>query len=228
MFRLGYKVGSDASRIAVCADDHGFGRTRQEFNGAIESYELLCRGYVPVARTNDLVHARDFFSPIGKGSDGLCSTDPVELTHAEECGRRQSCLGRARRRDAYLLHAGDLRGNHGHEQRRWQRIAAARDITAHRFQRAHQLPHRDAGLNLAQPFLRLLPLRIATDIARRLLDRVLQFWISLLPSFSQLFLRDSERLAFTQPVQTCGVAAQCAITVTPDVIHNPTDYRFDI
>src|SRR5260370_34529851 len=79
MFSLGYQVGGDASRIAVCADDHGFGGTRQEFNGTIESYEFLGSGHVSIARTDNLVHARNFFSSIGKGSDGLCPTDPVEL-----------------------------------------------------------------------------------------------------------------------------------------------------
>src|ERR1700674_2259745 len=147
MLRLGYKVGSDTSRIAVCADDYGFGRTRQKFNGAIESYELLGCGYVSVARTDDLVHARDFCSSISEGSDSLCPSDAIELAHAEECRRRQSCSGRARRRDAYLLYAGDLRGNHSHEQGRRQGIAAARDVASHRFQGAHQLAHRDAGLD---------------------------------------------------------------------------------
>src|ERR1700686_4115929 len=109
MFSLGYEVGSDASRIAVCADDYGFGRTSQEFNGAIESYEFLGGGHVPVARTDDFIHARDFFSSVGKGGDGVCSTDSVELTHAEKCRRRQGWLGRARRRDANLPHTGDLR-----------------------------------------------------------------------------------------------------------------------
>src|SRR5260370_15363639 len=102
MFSLGYKVGSDASRIAVRADDHGVSRTGQEFNGEIESYEFLGRSHVPVAGTDDLVYARDLFSSVGKGGDGLCSTDPVELTHAEVCSGCQSCLGRVRRRDTNL------------------------------------------------------------------------------------------------------------------------------
>src|ERR1700674_6127130 len=100
MFSLGYKVGSDASRIAVRADDHGFGRTSQEFNGAIESYELFGCGHVAVAWTDDFVHARDFFGSVGKGGDGLCPSDSVELRQPEVCSRRQGCLGRVRRRDA--------------------------------------------------------------------------------------------------------------------------------
>src|SRR5258708_5939047 len=210
MLRLGYKVGSDASRIAVCADDHSFGRTSQEFNGAIESYELLRCGHVPVARTDNLVHAWDFCSSIGKGGDGLCSTDSVELTHAEECSRRQGCLGRARRRDANLLYSGNLRGNHGHEQRGRQRVAAAGHIAADRFQWAHQLAHEDAGLDFAPPFFLLvlgrLPLRIAADVARSLLDCVLQLWISSLPRVLEISLAHTERFALVQSVPLCGVA----------------------
>ena len=113
--------------------------------------------------TDDFVHARNFFSSVSKGGDGLRSTDSVELAHAEECRRRQSCLGRARRRHANLFHAGDLRGNYRHEQRRWQRIAAARDVASHRFQRAHQLAYEDAGLDFAPPlFVALVPWALAT------------------------------------------------------------------
>src|SRR5260221_10341383 len=108
MFRLGYKVGSDASRIAVRADDHSFGRSSQKFNGAIEGHEFLGCGYVSVARTDDLVHARNLFSSISKRGDGMCPSDPVELAHAEECRCRQGCLRRTWTRDANLLHTGDL------------------------------------------------------------------------------------------------------------------------
>src|SRR5258708_35220754 len=99
MFRLGYKVGSDASRIAVRADDHSFGRSSQEFDGAIEGHEFLGCGYVSVARTDDLIHARNLFSSISEGGDGMRPSDPIELAHAEECRRRHASLGRTRIRD---------------------------------------------------------------------------------------------------------------------------------
>ena len=73
-----------------------------------------------------------FFRAIGQRGDGLRSADAVELAHAEKCGRRQSRLRRARRHHANLLHPGNLRGNHRHQQRRRQRIAAARNVASHR------------------------------------------------------------------------------------------------
>src|SRR5207245_2583836 len=209
MLRLGYKVGSDAHRIPVCADDDRFSRPSQKLNGAIESYELLRCGHVPVARTDNLVHAWDFCSSIGKGGDGLCSTDSVELTHAEECSRRQGCLGRARRRDANLLYSGNLRGNHGHEQRGRQRVAAAGHIASYRFQGAHQLADADARLCFALPLSLAvggLPLRIAADVACSLLDCVLQLWISSLPRVLEIGLAHTERFALVQSVPLCGVA----------------------
>src|ERR1700730_12875210 len=231
MFSLGYKVGGDASRIAVCADDHGFGGTGQEFNSAIESYEFLRCGHVPVARTDDFVYARYFFSSIGKGSDGLGSTDAVELAHAEVCSRRQGCSGGARRRVSNLSHTGDLRGNHGHKQRRRQRIAAARDIASHGFQRAHQLAYEDARLDFATPLIgrlggRLgrLPLRIAADVVRSLLDRLLQLWIRLFPSLLEVRLGNSEWLALAQSIPTCRVAAYGAVTGTPNFTHHAADF----
>src|SRR5271169_3115549 len=112
MFSLRHQIGSDAIRIAVFADDNGFGGASQEFNGAIESHELLGSSYVSVARADDLVHARNFLSSIGKGGDGLRTTDSVELAHAEKGSRRQGCLRRARRRNANLPDTGDLRGDH--------------------------------------------------------------------------------------------------------------------
>src|SRR5271157_2586090 len=231
MFRLGHQVGSDASRIAVFADDDRFGGTSQEFNGAIESHQFLGCGHVSVAWTDDLVDARDAFRSISKGSNGLCPTDSVELAHAQECCRRQRCLRRARRRDANLSDTSDLRGNHRHEHRGRQGIPAARHIAPHRFERTHQLAHRDARLNFASPFIcrwGRLPLRVTTNIARSLLDRVLQFWISFSPSLLKVSLGNTKWFALAQSVPTCGVAAYGAVAVTADVTHNAADCRLDL
>src|SRR5208282_697259 len=111
-----------------------------------------------------------------------------------------------------------------------QRIAPARNIASHRFQRAHHLAHSYARLNFAPPLLSRarLPLRIATDIACSMLDRVLQLGIGLLPSLVQIVLGNTERVALSQSVPTRGIAAHGAIAVTADVIHNAADRRFDL
>ena len=73
-----------------------------------------------------------------------------------------------------------------------------------------------------------MPLRIAADIARSLLNSVLQRKIRLLPSLLELIFRNTQRLALAQSVPARSVAAYGAIAVTADVIHNAADRRFDL
>src|SRR5580700_1796736 len=97
MLRLRHQVTCDEHWIALLADEHSFGRTSQELNGTIEGNQPLGCGHVPITRTDNLVHARDAFSPIGQSSNSLRSTHAVEFAHAEKCRSSQSRLGRARR-----------------------------------------------------------------------------------------------------------------------------------
>src|SRR5271155_2612843 len=230
MSPLRHQIGSDASGIAVCADDDGFGWSRQKFNGAIEGHEFFGSGHVPVSRADDLVHARNTFGSIGQGSDGLCTAHSIQLAHAEECSGRQGYLSGARRCNANPFDTGDLRWNHRHEHCRGQGIAAARHIASDRLQRTQQLADADTGLDLATPLVILvlilvlglgrLPLRIAANIGRSLLDRGLQLRISSLPSLAQFVLRYTKRLVPAQSVPAHSIAVHSTIAVTTDLIYD--------
>ena len=56
-----------------------------------------------------------------------------------------------------------------------------------------------------------------------MLDCLLQFGIGLLPRLVKLVFGNAQRFVFTQSVPTCGVAAQRAIAITADVIHDAAD-----
>ena len=209
MLRLRHQVScnEDWVALALLANEHGFGRTSQELNGAIESNQFLGSGHVPVAGTNNLVHARNALRPIGQRGDCLCSANAVELAHAKKCGRRQSSLDRAWRHHTNPRHPCDLRRNHRHQQRGRQWIAAAGNIAPHRFYGAYQLSHRNSGLNFAPPLLWFLPLAVSANVACGLRDRVLQFRASSLPGFMQVSLGHAQRFAAAQPIPPLRVSS---------------------
>ena len=72
-----------------------------------------------------------------------------------------------------------------------------------------------------------MPLRITADVARRLLDRVLQRRINLRPCLVEVGLGNTDWLALAQSVPPRGVAADCTIAVAPDITHDAADCRLD-
>src|SRR5712671_3370546 len=171
---------------------------------------------------------RNALRSIGERSDRLCPANAVELSHAKKCGSRQSRLGWAWRRHANLGHAGDLGRNYRHQQSGRQRISPSGNIAPHRFQRAHQLPHANSGLNFATPLLRLLPLAVAANVCRGMHDGVLQLRTSSLPGLMQVSLWYAHRFALVEPIPPSCVTAQSPIPVSPDIVHDAPYRRLDL
>ena len=86
-------------------------------------------------------------------------------------GGGQQRGARLRACDDDFAHAGFLRGNHRHQQRRDERKSPAGKIAADRIDGAHALAGAHARLDFDRPFLRLLPARDGADIARGVIDR---------------------------------------------------------
>ena len=76
-----------------------------------------------------------------------------------------------RRRNADGLDARHLRGNHGHQQCRWQRITAGGNVRAHRFERPDDLAQPAAIRKLNPGFLWKLQLRIFANVLRGSFER---------------------------------------------------------
>ena len=228
MLCLRHQITCQQQRITLRTDEYRLGGARQELDGAIRRNQALGRGYIPVARTNDLAYARNAFGSIGKRSDCLRSANAVELAHAQKCGRRQCCLGRSRRDHANMRHARYLRRNHRHQNSGRQGIAAAGNIAAHRFQWPHQLSHANSRLNFPSPFFRPLPLAVRSNVCCRQRNGFSQVDRRSLPRLLQIGCGHAQRLGFSQAIPTRRVASQSAVAIPSNVFHNAPHCRLNL
>src|SRR5271156_2975173 len=228
MLRLCNQIAGDENRVALLADENSFGRTSQELNRAIECNQLLGRSHIPVAGTDDLVHARDALRPISQRSNRLRPTNAIELAHTEKRRRSQSRLSGARRHHTNPRHAHNLGRNHGHQQCGRQRIPSTGDIASYRFQRPHQLPHTNSGMNFAPPLLWFLPLAVAANIICGLGDGLPQLGSGSLPGLKQINLGHAHRFAAAQPVPPRRIMAQSTFSIASDIAHDAPNRWLDL
>ena len=144
MFGLRDQVGGDVGGAAAIAGDHDFSGSGEHVDGAVEGDEALGRGDVEIAGADDLVDARDGFSAVGERRDGVGAAGAIELGDAEQVRGRERFRGGLGRDENDALHARDLRGDGGHQQRGWKRVAAAGNIAADRSERANKLAGGEA------------------------------------------------------------------------------------
>ena len=102
----------------------------------------------------------------------MACAPPTRYTSIDAQNRAdaQNFLARARARDADAGNAGDLGGNHGHQQGRRQRIAAGGDVGPHRIERADDLAEPAAVGILDLRVARQLHLCEVANVLRRDLD----------------------------------------------------------
>ena len=95
-------------------------------------HELFGNCDVYVSRADYLVHFRYGLRPVGEGSHRLRPADFINGIDSRYFGRNENggiyLPARARRNEGQLLHTGHLRGNRGHENRRWVRCLSAGDV----------------------------------------------------------------------------------------------------
>ena len=132
MLGLRHQVRCNERRLALVAKNQSLGRTRQKIDGAIKSHNFLRSGHKQISRPDDLVYSGNAFRAVSQGRNCLRAADAIELTHSQQRCRRQRRLRRTRRNHSNVLHARDLRRNHGHQQGRGQGIASAGNVTSNR------------------------------------------------------------------------------------------------
>src|SRR5439155_1489666 len=129
-------------------DDQHLCRTRQHVDSDLPRDLPLRFGDEPIARTHDLVDARNRGRPVSERGDRLRAPDPEHPIHAGESRRGQydiaRCIPARGRRDHHdLRHTCDDRGNGVHDDGRGIGGLAAGDVQPDAFER-HD-PHPDLG-----------------------------------------------------------------------------------
>ena len=131
------------SRRPARRDDQDLGRAGVEVDRAVAADERLGRRHPAVARADDLVHARHA-SRVPYASAATACAPPIwkkRSTPASSAAASTAGCGRGRHGDD-LAHAGDARGDRGHQQRRGQRIQAARHVAADAIERDRRAARR--------------------------------------------------------------------------------------
>ena len=167
MFRLRNQIRGDEFCPARIAEDDHLCRTRKEINRAIEREQLFGQRHVAIPGSDDFVHARN--QPGTKGQSGHClrSSNSKNFTYSEQvrcCQHFSLWLGR---NHTNVLHACDLGGDHGHQERRNQRMPSSGDVTADGFEGAHNLAAGNA-VPIFSPLAGLLVLAKSSNVGRRL------------------------------------------------------------
>src|SRR5439155_89932 len=146
---LGDQVRRDEPHLGgLIGDDQHLCRTRQHVDSDVPRDLPLRFGDEPIARTHDLVDARNRGRPVSERGDRLRAPDPEHPIHAGESRRGQydiaRCIPARGRRDHHdLRHTCDDRGNGVHDDGRGIGGLAAGDVQPDAFER-HD-PHPDLG-----------------------------------------------------------------------------------
>ncbi len=156
-------------------DDDDFGGTRDEVDAGFAGDQFFRGGDINVTRPNNAIDARHSFRSEGQSRDGLRAAHLKEVRDAEP-GREAENLGAGPRAgDADGLDAGDLRGNHVHQQRGGQGISAGGRVCAHGIERAHDLAETAAVGIIDEAFLRQLETGVLANVRGGGEDRALEF-----------------------------------------------------
>ena len=159
MLGLGQNIRGDVARRSARGQDQHFRRAGGHVNRAIIGNDALRGGDVAIAGAANFVHARNRLRAVGERADRLRAAHAGNFRHAENfrgCEQRGTRL-RAGHDDA--LHAGHLRRDRRHQQRREKRKSPAGNVAADGSERRDALADANARLDRDGPRARTLLLR---------------------------------------------------------------------
>ena len=136
MLRLRKEIGGDPVGIGGgVGEDQHFGRPGDHVDADLSEHPALGRRHPSVARSDDLDDGRDRLRAISQRRHRLRAADAVNLVNpralrGREHQRLDMAAGRRNDHDD-TFHAGDLRGNDIHENRRRIGGGAAGHIKPH-------------------------------------------------------------------------------------------------
>ncbi|MPN11428.1 hypothetical protein SDC9_158729 [bioreactor metagenome] len=161
MFGLRQEIRRHRLRIgAVVGDHHDLRRPRHHVDGDLSVDQLLGRGDISVAGTDDLLHLADGRRPVRQCGNPVDAAQPVNLRDPGDAHRVQhrrmhvAVPSRRRDRDDFL-HSRRTRDPGGVNHRRNQRRRAARDIDADPFHRGELFAEYHSGSRVECPVGRL-------------------------------------------------------------------------
>ena len=154
------------------------------------------------------------------------SADAVELRHAEQCcgGQRLGCG--TRRADHDARNSCDLRGDHGHQQRRRQWITSSRHVAADGVNWPDDLSDLQAGLNFAGELLRFLPFGELADVLRGGFEGMTQIGRDRGERGRQFLFAHAKRSLRCESVPFLGEASKSGIALRSDILNYATDGAF--
>ena len=151
VFGLCRQVGSNIGCGAALARDHNLSGAGQHVDGAIKGHQAVGRGHVKIAGPNDLVDAPKARGAVCQRGYGVRAAEAIKLRDTEQVGGGQGCIRGFGRDNHDAMNARNLGWNHGHQQRGWQRMTAARHVASHRAKRAHELAGGEARIRRIIP-----------------------------------------------------------------------------
>ena len=190
------------------------GRPGVEVDRAVGRHQVLRGGHEAVARADDLVHPRHGLGPVGECRHRLGPADPEESRHARFEGCSHDDGVRPRARDDHLGDPRGTRRDRGHQERRWQRVPAGRNVAPHAVQRHHALGHSKAGVHVDPRRGRALALGHAADVRGGGLQCASHVARNTARRLAHLILRHFQGALET--VEPAGVAAECRVAALPD------------
>ena len=136
---LGDQIGGNPRRVASRGDHRNLARSGEEIDGAVRG-DLCLRGrHIGIPRSDDLVDRRNRFGAVGERRDGMSAADAEQPAdpRLERRAHHRRIGPRAHRED--FADPGGHGGNRGHQERRRERIAAARHVAADTIERSDPL-----------------------------------------------------------------------------------------
>jgi len=141
----------DQHRVGVLVgEDQDFAGTGDGVDGHLAEHQALGAGDIGVARAEDLVDPAYLRGAIGERSDGLSPPCVEEGVDTGEVRGREEEIVRIGGGEDDILHAGDARGDGGHQDAGRVARLAPRSVDADARQRAHPHAQGDAVLFIAE------------------------------------------------------------------------------
>ena len=232
MLGLGDEVGGDALGVAGFAGDDDFGGSGGHVDAGFVGDGDLGGGDVEIAGADNL---HDGFNgatvlccPVGHGGHGLRAADAVELGDAGKVGGGHGFTHGFGAADDDALDARDLGGGGGHEQGGGQRVAAAGDVAAYRFERADDLADLHALLRAEAPGLGHLFFGKGADVGLGEAHGGLELFGGVVPGGLHLLAGDDEGLIGAEAVEADGVFADAFVAALADLGEDFVDDGVDL
>ena len=218
MLCLGKQVCRNISRIScLICHNQDFTWSCNGINADMTVNCFLCKCYIDISRSYDLVNLRDTLCSVSKGCNCLCTADLVDLIHTgffgcNQCIRTYFSIFSRRRYHDDLIHTGNLCRHHIHQYRRRINCLSSRHIHADSVKRSDLLPKNGSVRFTVKPAVLTLFCMITFDIVFCFADDCKKCIINLRICFFNFCICDFNRICSKLcPIKFGSVCKNCRI-----------------